>query len=382
MAGARSTATTYGPWLWGPTIDLTVFGGSAVLALALVAAGHLTGWSQAAEAPVWVWLALVLVVDVAHVYATVFRTYLDGVELRQRPWLYFGTPAACYLAGVALHLWGPGPFWTVVAYVAVFHFVRQQIGWVAVYRARAGQRQRLDRWLDDAAIYVATGYPLIAWHAHLDQTRFVWMRDGDFLNLAPLAARLEPIAHGAWWLLLGVFLVRQVVLAARGTVHLGKTTVVVTTAAIWYVGIVVTNSDFDFTVTNVIVHGVPYFALLFAYARAHRRERPTALGSRIVMGGVGAFLAVLVGFAFLEETAWDLLVWHERPWLFGDGFVNLNALALSLVVPLLAVPQLTHYVLDGFLWRRGESRRLPAQRVAIGFPALATSSVRRAAPSP
>jgi hypothetical protein len=37
------------------------------------------------------------------------------------------------------------------------------------------------------------------------------------------------------------------------------------------------------------------------------------------------------------------------------------------VVPLLAVPQLTHYTLDGFIWRRGESRRLRSQRAAIGF---------------
>ena len=28
-----------------------------------------------------------------------------------------------------------------------------------------------------------------------------------------------------------------------------------------------------------------------------------------------------------------------------------TSLALSLIVPLLAVPQLTHYILDGVIWR-------------------------------
>jgi hypothetical protein len=36
-------------------------------------------------------------------------------------------------------------------------------------------------------------------------------------------------------------------------------------------------------------------------------------------------------------------------------------------VPLLAVPQLTHYLLDGLLWRRGETERLPAQQRALGL---------------
>ena len=36
----------------------------------------------------------------------------------------------------------------------------------------------------------------------------------------------------------------------------------------------------------------------------------------------------------------------------------LSAAIALLVVPLLAVPQLTHYVLDGFLWRRRANPRL------------------------
>jgi len=43
-------------------------------------------------------------------------------------------------------------------------------------------------------------------------------------------------------------------------------------------------------------------------------------------------------------------VWHDRAWLFGDGW-DLPAWQL-VIVPILALPQLTHYVLDGFIWRR------------------------------
>jgi hypothetical protein len=36
-------------------------------------------------------------------------------------------------------------------------------------------------------------------------------------------------------------------------------------------------------------------------------------------------------------------------------------------VPLLALPQGVHYVLDGMLWRRADTRARPAQRAALGF---------------
>jgi hypothetical protein len=68
------------------------------------------------------------------------------------------------------------------------------------------------------------------------------------------------------------------------------------------------------------------------------------------------FCTTLWAIAYLEELIWDRAIWHDRSWLFGTGF-DAGGTALFLV-PLLAVPQLTHYVLDGFLWRRRANPRL------------------------
>jgi hypothetical protein len=70
--------------------------------------------------------------------------------------------------------------------------------------------------------------------------------------------------------------------------------------------------------------------------------------------------------AFVEEMLWDRLVWHDRAWLFGGGDGHaLGAVPLALLVPLLAVPQATHYVRDAVLWRRQDTG--PAQARALGF---------------
>lgn len=60
--------------------------------------------------------------------------------------------------------------------------------------------------------------------------------------------------------------------------------------------------------------------------------------------------------AYVEELVWDRTIWHDREWLFDDGFDAGGAAVV--LVPLLATPQLAHYVLDAFLWRRRSNPRL------------------------
>lgn len=361
----------FGPWLWGREVDLLVFGGTTLLAFALLFALRSAGLAPG-ELPAWGWVLLVLGVDVAHVWSTLFRTYLDPEELRRHRLRYWLAPALAYGMGVALYSQGSLWFWRVLAYVAVFHFVRQQVGWVGLYRARAnraGAEQGIvDRVIDDMAVYAATLYPIVHWHAHLSETRFQWFVQGDFAQVGALASAVLPVMRGAWVLALAVFAARQLwLLRARGELQVGKIVVVTTTALIWYVGIVATNSDVEFTVTNVLAHGVPYLVLLYHYAQARRRLAPGAPGSHLMRGGVAAFLGTVLVLAFVEELFWDKLVWREHGWLFGDPYGELGHLGLTLLVPLLALPQFTHYLLDGLLWRRQDSRENAAQRAAIGL---------------
>jgi len=342
-------------WLFSAPIDIAVFGGTAAAALVLVALARSLGIGS--ESPEWSWITGVLLVDVAHVWSTAFVVYLDPVELRRRPALYGLTPVAAYLAGVALYAWGAGPFWRVIAYLAVFHFVRQQYGWVMLYRARNGEHDRLGRLLDGATVYAATLYPLLWWHAHLPRG-FAWMREGDFVSLS-VPSWLVHAAGVIYAGLLAAYVVRALVqLGRRESVSWGKHLIVTTTAACWYVGIVSTNTDFTFTVTNVFIHGVPYMVLVYSYARSAAREAPRGPAAKVLARGVVAFLATLWLVAYGEELLWDRGLWHDREWLFGSGF-DVGEVGAMILAPLLAVPQLTHYVLDAFLWRRSANPRLP-----------------------
>lgn len=337
-----------GPWLVSARWDVAVFGGSALLAFGLLVFGRLTG-AVAGAVPPWAWIATVLCVDVAHVWATAYRVYLDPEEMRRRPALYLGIPVAAYVAGVLLYSGSAALFWRALAYVAVLHFVRQQYGWVALYRRRLGVRSTLDRVLDDAAIYSATLFPLVYWHAHLPR-EFEWFIAGDFIPGLPKEAAdvLLPV-HLA---ITAAYAARQLQLLWTGRpVSPGKNLIVATTWLSWYVGIVVLNSDYAFTVTNVFVHGIPYLAFVWMWGRARFAETRATVARAFRPHAWPLYLAPLLLAAWIEEWGWDRLVWHERASLFpGPAFLPGPAL-LALLVPLLALPQATHYVLDAWVWR-------------------------------
>ncbi|MCP3058385.1 hypothetical protein LXT21_06355 [Myxococcus sp. K38C18041901] len=351
-------------WLFGPRVDLAVFAGSALVSVALVLAAPWLG--AAGDTPPWAWLLLVVCVDVAHVWSTLFRTYLDPGQLRERPGLYLGAPLVAWVVGVLAHQISAGVFWTLFAYVALFHFVRQQYGWVALYTRKA-RASDLERRLDAAAIYAATVGPVVWWHANLPRA-FWWFVEGDFLPGLPSWLGTVALAlHAGVLLTWACFQLARVV---RGEgLQLGKVLLIGATWVTWFGGIVLARDDFTFTVMNVVLHGVPYFALLFRYARGRDGEGDFGVASSILRAGLPGFLLFLVALAFAEELLWDRFIWHERTGLFGGAGWGLSPDLLALVVPLLALPQATHYVLDAFIWKPG---REPALLSRLGWAPRAT----------
>ncbi len=377
-ADAQSAAKTtphnsipgQGPvWLFSAPVDLAAFLGSAVVSLLLLAVGWWAGWLQQ-DTPEWTWFSAILLVDVAHVYATGFRVYFVPGEFARRPWVYGLSPLLGFLIGLAVYSESEVFFWRALAYLAVFHFVRQQYGWVALYRSRAQEQGTLGRVIDTSAIYLATVYPLVYWHAHLPRN-FWWFLQGDFTGVPQILAQLlEPF----YWLALTAYAVRSISNGLRYNFwNPGKDIVLATTAVCWYVGIVAINSDYAFTVTNVIIHGVPYLVLVYWYrfvrapqTKASQQQQVESASAETITPqpsrwrkhgkALFLFLGVVWVLAYAEELLWDHSVWHERGWLFGGSW-DLGAWHMFLV-PLLAVPQVTHYVLDGFIWRRRSNPEL------------------------
>ena len=128
---------------------------------------------------------------------------------------------------------------------------------------------------------------------------------------------------------------------------------VASTALTWYVGIVTFNSDFAFTITNVVAHGVPYMALVWLYGR--RKWSGTRSWREWLHhpAFVPVFLGLILALGYFEESIWDMFIWRERGSLYPGAEISqqLPDEAFAAIVPLLVLPQATHYVLDAWIWK-------------------------------
>ena len=347
-------------WLHSPAYDLGLFVAPGLVAAALALALWAADPTPRGVGP-GLWIVAVLLVDVAHVYASLYRTYLDPVARRIHRRRLIAAPLLCAWFGLLLHLESPLLFWGVLAYIAIFHFIKQHLGFALLYVRAAGEGPR-DRRLVAAALWAGTLAPVLYWHANLPR-EFAWFVDGDLLAGAP--AWLGDLALAAELPVLAAFLLRRLYLAARGRGSGPMIPLLVLTPALtWHLGIVWLDDDRVFTLTNVLFHGVPYLALVWLTGgRTWVRARLPAAGPLALLA---AFYGLLVALAFAEECLWDRLVWHERPGLFGGGDpLDLPPLAAALVTALLAVPQATHYLLDRWIWRVGPQN--PALAAQLGL---------------
>lgn len=119
----------------------------------------------------------------------------------------------------------------------------------------------------------------------------------------------------------------------------------------------------------MLTHGVPYMCLLWIYARAQVQVGVKSVGAQVATAGLVAFVGLLWALALLKKFAWARGFYQDHAWLLGARAFPLPANFHVWVVPLLALPQITHYALDGVLWRRSESASNQAQRRALGFGA-------------
>jgi hypothetical protein len=302
------------------------------------------------------WVALILLIDVAHVYSTLYRTYFDPVAYKIHKNKLLAIPFVAFVAGVLLYSYHPLLFWRLLAYTAVFHFVRQQYGFMRIYSRRENSSWFFSI-INTITIYTATIYPLLFWHLSADR-KFNWFVEGDFLQLNA-SANVLAVCTILYYLVLIIYCIKEIIFSIQNkTINLPRNAVIAGTTASWYIGIVYFNGDMAFTLLNVVSHGIPYMALIWIYGKKSAsvtEVQPSRLLQWVFSRyGLLLFLAIIFLLAFLEEGLWDITLWKEHTTVFGIfnwGNIKLSEALLTLVVPLLALPQITHYIIDGFIWK-------------------------------
>jgi hypothetical protein len=355
-------------WIVSPSFDLFWFFGGAIASILILAA------FLALRVPIvaLVWVGILLF-DGPHMAAAYSRTYLDGLEWRQRrrvlvvPLLAFLVGPLCLAANLVTGSELPFlAFLGGVTFYAYFHVVRQHWGFLALYRAKAGERGQdvaIDRW----SLYVACWTPY-AWFllTHPKARALVYLTP----EASPMFVRVVTCACAVVFLsAIAAFVSRAVKRrAAPQKVGYFLVTVALYALAYFWVGRMEpvypqsSGPDQDFLLLSLVVgvfHNMQYVGLVWF----HNRNR---YGTRDAQHGlarhVNASPLRYLGFAFAFSLGIYLLVacstgvypgcqaFLTRPLV---GAITVNQLGLSLWWGI----ALHHYYLDQKIWRiRGDDR--------------------------
>src|SRR5216110_1139496 len=151
------------PWIVGPRYDLLWFFGGALASLGVLALHFV------ARVPIvvlyWTWL---LGFDGPHIAAAFTRTYADRDEWRTRrgalvlSLLLFAMGPAFLVLNLATGT--PEPFQLflgIATFYGYYHVVRQHYGFLALYKAKSRDVDRLDFQIDRAFLYVTCWAPYV-----------------------------------------------------------------------------------------------------------------------------------------------------------------------------------------------------------------------------
>ncbi|RMG09777.1 MAG: hypothetical protein D6731_18965 [Planctomycetota bacterium] len=327
-------------WLVGPAADL------ALVALPFVLGAGLALVPQEDPPPLWAFLLLIVAFDVAHVWATLYLSYLDRPAFERRRLLFLLPIPLAIAATYRLHGLDPSLFWSLLAYVAIHHFAAQQWGFVALYARKAGERDPFDRRLDKWTLWTGALGPVLLWHA--SGRDFDWFGHGErFLLRVDPALRGDIVAGMA--LVALVYVGRQAWLAARGRFNPGKNAWMLAAWASWSVGLALDRHPLVSLALINLLHGIPFLVLVWLRLRAGAARGAQGRLVGWFAARAWAFLGLVALLALCEEGLWDGLVWGGT--YLGERAVELSPRARTLAVALLATPQIVHYVLDAFLWK-------------------------------
>ena len=337
------------PWIVSRRFDLSFLLLPGLFSVLVVVLGNKLGISPSNVSPI-MWLLLVVLIDVGHVWSTLFRTYLNKFSSEEFEKELFLIPIVVWGIGTIVYSISSTAFWTLLAYTAVFHFIKQQVGILKIYCQKSKQVARSYNW-DIFFTYSLMLIPIVYWH--LTPRAFHWFTPTDFFKFN--TENIDFFIFPVYFTLILIHLIREY--NFRGDFNLPKNIHILSTGLVWFFGIIYYNNDWTFTLTNVVHHGIPYFALVWASCmRSDYTAKPRFLQvifqQKIIIRTI-FFLGFLFFLGYGEELLWDIFVWHDNDSIFPEYFyTEVSELTLAWLVPLLTLPQATHYILDGVIWKR------------------------------
>lgn len=344
------------PVLYSPLAD-TLFIFFPPLLTALIFILLKDSITPSSKVPLLLWILCATPLDAGHVLLTFFKTYGHPEERKRLKKYLIVIPVGMWL--VAFFMMGSDAviFGNFLAYMAIFHFVSQQVGFVSLYRGRHLQAERF-RWIDKGFAYLLCLYPLAHWQSNYPKKIF-WFHPAYLFKVPGV---IETIALSLLITFSILYIGKEYYLyLKKEPISISKQLILLGTGLNWYLGIVYFNNYTVFFLAIVITHTVPYTALIWFYGRKEIRRNPDlSIGARLKFQHFFSGPNVIWYFVFL--CVCGLLLQIAEVGFFGSIIPEIEAYFhrfeivgnwfTASIVATICMFQFTHYILDGIIWKK------------------------------
>lgn len=279
-----------------------------------------------------------LLVDGSHVFSMLLVSYADKDMHRQLKPLMWGVPIALIVSAFTLVYFKQGQyFYYFLAYLAMVHFIRQEFGWMKIASRFDSSAPKWLYNIDMGTSYAMTILPMI-WFTRESQKAF-WYQAGDMFATPQAIAE---VAIKFYFPVVAIFLAANAWHAYKTkTFNLSKMLVFINTFFGWYMSKVHVQNPYLSLWLMIFHHGLPYYFIVF------KTERVTQNLSW--MKAIGKFKypvmyagSVAIFYLFMTGHSNNTFVWALKK----DPFFK------ALIYGISVMPQMTHFILDGFIWKK------------------------------
>ncbi len=310
-------------WIFGKKLDLALFVGMLFILfliqkyLSIENSGFYLGSGLALTAN-FLYLSFL---DVPHAVASFYQVYKPN-NRKNFTLLKLCTPIIIVAVIFPVVLFSKSFAYSVVTYFNIFHFIRQQYGWIRFSQDKSNlQLSAAQSFSDKILIYVLTLVPVMMLHVGAQAQATDWMFENDLFIISSQSVYF--LLDIFFWLVVLSYTAFQIKLIHRGLCYpLGKLVILISTGIAWYGGLVcLQNSEQTLMLDGL--HVVPYLVLVYVFNKSK---------------GKAFYYIPLLAVGLV----WALLFLH---------FDSNDSIPAALVISALISIAISHYVFDGFVWK-------------------------------
>lgn len=303
-------------------------------------------------------IIMVLFIDWAHIFAQYHRIAYNPLEDKKLKWIY----PLSYLAFIPIMAFIVGfasaPYVdTVLVYFVVFHFIKQQFGFIKIYSKTDGPKSKIESKLEDAFVYLTMFTPVFYWHVTPLGYEYKWV---SMFIKSPIFIYVFWVSAVAYLVTFLIYVRNEYLRTKRNKMfNIPKNLSILTAILTWGLVSILSEATSLVIFSVTLTHDLSYTFFVWFIGRRdeHILKKKVNWISWWSVPGFFAYVTVLILISHVIMVV-HLEMTFDHNWayyLYGrffNGITRIEGYWLNLGWSLFFATQAHHYFIDRYLWKK------------------------------